>query len=318
MARVVPEDHVADLVLDLRAELGEGPVWDPIGACLYFVDILRGRVHRFDPATRALRTCETGCSVGAVAPTGRGDLVLAVRDGFARLDLSGSRFNGADTPVRPDEWSRPYSSGGIEMIAEVEADRPDQRMNDGKCDAAGRFWAGTMALDERGGAGALYRLDPDGHVETMIDGVTISNGLDWSDDGRLMYFIDTPTQSVDVFDFDLASGRIANRRPFARIDPVDGAPDGLTLDAEGFVWVALWGGSGVRRYAPDGAPDSIVRVPATYVTSCAFGGADLGDLYITTARIKLSEADRASQPLAGGLFRARPGVRGRPPHRFSG
>ncbi len=318
MARVVPEDHVADLVLDLRAELGEGPVWDPIAACLYFVDILRGRVHRFDPATRALRTCETGCSVGAVAPTGRGDLVLAVRDGFARLDLSGSRFNGADTPVRPDEWSRPYSSGRIEMIAEVEADRPDQRMNDGKCDAAGRFWAGTMALDERGGAGALYRLDPDGHVETMIDGVTISNGLDWSDDGRLMYFIDTPTQSVDVFDFDLASGRIANRRPFARIDPVDGAPDGLTLDAEGFVWVALWGGSGVRRYAPDGALDSIVRVPATYVTSCAFGGADLGDLYITTARIKLSEADRASQPLAGGLFRARPGVRGRPPHRFSG
>jgi sugar lactone lactonase YvrE len=191
-------------------------------------------------------------------------------------------------------------------------------MNDGKCDAAGRFWAGTMALDERGGAGALYRLDPDGHVETMIDGVTISNGLDWSDDGRLMYFIDTPTQSVDVFDFDLASGRIANRRSFARIDPVDGAPDGLTLDAEGFVWVALWGGSRVRRYAPDGALDSIVRVPATYVTSCAFGGADLGDLYITTARIKLSEADRASQPLAGGLFRARPGVRGRPPHRFSG
>ena len=297
MARVVPCDHAAELVLDAQAELGEGPVWDPAAACVYFVDILRGLVHRFDPATRRVRTYEAGCAVGAVAPTDRGDLVLAVRDGFARLNPS---------------------DGHVEMIAEVEADRPDQRMNDGKCDAAGRFWAGTMALDERSGAGALYRLDPDGRVETMIERVSISNGLDWSDDGRLMYFIDTPTQSVDVFDFDLARGAIANRRSLARIDRVDGSPDGLTLDAEGFVWVALWGGSSVRRYAPDGTLDSIVRAPATHVTSCTFGGADLGDLYITTARITLSEAERASQPLAGGLFRARPGVHGRPPHRFRG
>jgi sugar lactone lactonase YvrE len=297
MARVVPGDRVADLALDIQAELGEGPVWDPLSSCLYFVDILRGLVHRFDPATQGLHTVAVGCSVGAVAPTERGDLVLAVRDGFARMDLA---------------------TGRVEMIAEVEVDKIDRRMNDGECDAAGRFWAGTMALDERADAGALYRLDPDGRVQTMIDRVSISNGIDWSGDGRLMYYIDSPSQSVDVFDFDLASGTIANRRSFARIDPGDGTPDGLTLDAEGFVWVALWGGRAVRRYAPDGSLDSIVRVPAPHVTSCTFGGADLGDLYITTARIKLSERERAAEPLAGGLFRTRPGVHGRPPHRFKG
>ena len=286
-----------DLVLDIQAELGEGPVWDPAASCLYFVDIMRGRVHAFEPATAAVRTCEIGAPVGAVAPTGRGDLLLAVRDGFARLDPS---------------------SGRVEMIAEVEADQPDHRMNDGKCDASGRFWAGTMALDEHEGAGALYRLDPDGRVHTMIDRVSISNGLDWSDDGRLMYYVDSPTQAIDVFDVDPGSGTIANRRSFARIDPVDGTPDGLTIDTDGFVWVALWGGGAVRRYAPDGTLDSIVRVAATYVTSCAFGGGDLGDLYITTARIKLTEAERVTEPLAGGVFRARPGVRGRAPHRFGG
>src|SRR6185295_18002363 len=137
------------------------------------------------------------------------DLVLAVRDGFARMDLA---------------------TGRVEMVAEVEAGKADQRMNDGKCDPAGRFWAGTMALDERADAGALYRLDPHGRVQKMIDRVSISNGIDWSGDGRLMYFIDSPAQSVDVFDFDLASGTIANRRSFARIDAVDGTPDGLTLD----------------------------------------------------------------------------------------
>jgi sugar lactone lactonase YvrE len=300
MARLVPADRIADLALDIQAELGEGPVWDPASSCLYLVDILRGLVHRFDPATQGLRTYEVGRSVGAVALTERGDLVLAVRDGFARVDLS---------------------SGGVEMIARVittEADKIDRRMNDGSCDAAGRFWAGTMALDERAGAGALYCLDRDGRVEKMVDRVSISNGIGWSGDGRLMYYIDSLTQSVDVFDFDLASGTIANRRSFVIIDPVDGTPDGLTLDAEGFVWVALWGGSAVRRYAPDGTLDSIVRVPTTYVTSCAFGGPDLGDLFITTARIKLSEAERTAEPLAGGVFRARPGVRGRPPHRFKG
>jgi sugar lactone lactonase YvrE len=284
-----------ELVLDARAELGEGPVWDGVARCLYFVDIPRGHVHRYEPASKALRTYRIDRMVSAVAITAAGDLMLAVREGFARLDVA---------------------TGCVQVMMEVDVDRPDLRMNDGKCDAAGRFWAGTMALDERAGAGALYRLDPDGRVHTMLRDLTISNGLDWSDDNRLMYFIDSPTHAVDVFDFNLATGAIANRRSLVRIPAAHGVPDGLTLDADGYVWVALWGGGAVHRYAPNGTLDALIRLPTTYPTSCAFGGPDLRDLYITTAAVKLSEHERAQQPLAGGLFRARPGPKGRPPHRF--
>ncbi len=290
----------AALALDARADLLEGPVWDPRDACLYFVDIMAGRVHRFDPATKALRTHEVGSavgSVGAVALGDRGDLILAARDGFARLNPS---------------------SATVSAIAGVEADRPLQRMNDGKCDPAGRFWAGTMALDETPGASALYRLDPGGQVHLMVPGVTISNGLDWSGDARSMYYIDSPTRRVDLFDYDLASGAISNRRAFVRIPDDCGIPDGLTLDADGCVWVALWRGGAIHRYTPDGVHDAIVRVPASCPTSCAFGGADLCDLFITTAAIELSDRERAEQPLAGGLFVCRPGATGRASNRFKG
>jgi sugar lactone lactonase YvrE len=289
--------HDAELALPIGAELGEGPVWDPTVARLYFVDILKGRVHRFDPNAGAVDTWTVGQPVGACAPTERGDLVLAVRDGFARLEPA---------------------TGCVAVIAEVEADRPDQRMNDGKCDPAGRFWAGTMALDERPEAGALYRLDTDGRVARVVDRVTISNGLDWAAGTRTMFFIDSPTQRVDLFDFDVASGALTNRRPFVEIPPEHGTPDGLTLDTDEGVWVALWGGGAVHRYAADGSLDAIVRVPTRYPTSCTFGGADLRDLYITSAAIKLSASERAGQPAAGGVFRCRVGFTGRPPHRYAG
>jgi sugar lactone lactonase YvrE len=304
-----------ELALDARAELGEGPVWDARSCCLYFVDILRGHVQRFDPGTREVRLFRADQPVGAVALTGTDDLLLAVRDGFARLDPA---------------------SGRVSMIAVVEGDRPagaglrpgacdpgreraaagDLRMNDGACDRAGRFWAGTMALDERPGAGALYRLDRDGGVEMMLRPVSISNGIDWTGDDRRMYFIDSPTQSVDLFDFDATTGAIANRRTFVRIPPDAGVPDGLTVDADEGVWVALWRGSAVHRYTPDGALDRVVRLPVTHPTSCAFGGDGLRDLYITTASIALDAGERARQPHAGGLFRCRPGPAGREPYRF--
>jgi sugar lactone lactonase YvrE len=294
---VTPASHAVTLFLDARAELGEGPVWDPIAGCLYFVDILRGHVHRVEPARRTWETFRVERMVGAAAPTDAGDLLLAVKDGFARLDVG---------------------TGIVQSIAHVDEDRSDIRMNDGKCDPAGRFWAGTMALDERSDAGHLYRLDPDGRIHTMVSGVSISNGLDWSDDGRLMYFIDSPTRSIDVFDFDAASGAIANRRSLVRIPREEGTPDGMTLDVDGYVWVALWGGGAVHRYAPDGSRAAVVTVPTRYPTSCTFGGPDLRDLYITTASIKISDRERAEQPLAGAVFVARPGVAGRPPHRFRG
>lgn len=286
-----------ELALDARTELGEGPVWDDRSGELVFVDIMRGRVHFHRPGSGELRTLEVGQPVGAAAPRRAGGLVLALRDGFARLDTE---------------------TGRLDWIAKVEADRPDQRMNDGACDSAGRFWAGTMAQDARPGAGALYRLDPDGHVEVILREVTISNGLDWSSDGRRLYYVDSPTQRIDVLDFDAARGAVSNRRTFAAVPESDGLPDGLTLDAEDFVWVALWGGGCLHRYAPDGRLDRVLMLPVTHPTSCAFGGPDLGDLYITTAWIELSPLERDRQVHAGGLFRFRPGVAGRKASVFEG
>ncbi len=286
-----------DLALDARAELGEGATWDRGIARLIWIDIMPGCVHLFNPADGTDRRIDVGQPVGAAVPCSSGGLMLALRDGFARLD--------------PD-------SGALDFIAPVEADRRDNRMNDGGCDAAGRFWAGTMALDAGPGQGTLYRLDPDGRVHTMITPVGISNGLDWSLDGRTMYYVDTLTSRIDRFDFDAADGSIANRREFATIDPADGFPDGLTVDSEGGVWVALWGGGAVRRYQPDGRLDRVVRLPVTHPTTCAFGGPDLDDLYITSATCALSDEERGRQPSAGGLFRHRPGVAGRPAHAFRG
>ena len=286
-----------ECVLDAKAELGEGPVWDAAAACLYFVDIEPGLVHRYDPETRTSRAFRIGAMVSAIALTVANDLLLAVQDGFVRLD-----------PV----------TGVTRRIADVEAERPDQRMNDGKCDPRGRFWAGTMAINERCGAGALYRLDADGRVHTMLEDVTISNGLDWSDDGRLMYYVDTPTGSVDVFDFDMAEGSIANRRSLIQIEAGAGWPDGLTVDADGYLWVALWSGGAVRRYSPEGVLDRVLPIPVSHPTSCAFGGRDFGDLYITSAATALAPEARRGEPLSGGLFRCRPGVPGRPAHRFKG
>jgi sugar lactone lactonase YvrE len=286
-----------ELALDAKADLGEGPVWDARHQRLVWVDIMRGRVHLFEPAANRCRFLAVKQPVGAAALRAAGGYVLAVRDGFGRIDAETGRF---------------------EMIAEVEADRPDMRMNDGKCDASGRFWAGTMALDKRPGAASLYRLDPGGRVETMLRDVTISNGLDWSPDGRRMYYIDTPTRRIDVFDYERETGGIRNRRPLVEIPRDEGHPDGMTLDAEGFLWVALWGGGALRRYSPEGALDRVVPLPVTHPTSCAFGGPDLADLYITSARVALSEDERARQPHAGGVFRCRPGVVGRPANAFAG
>lgn len=258
---------------------------------------MRGRVHRSNPASGRSSTWEVGTPVSVAALRDSGGLVLGTRDGFGRLEFETGRFT---------------------LIAEVEADQKDQRMNDGGCDPAGRFWAGTMAVDCRRSAGALYRLDPDGRVSVMLRDVTISNGLDWSLDGRTLYYVDSGTQRIDAFDFDPDRGTVTNRRPVVAIPTEAGMPDGLTLDSEGFLWVALWGGGALHRYSPEGALDRIVPLPTTHPTSCAFGGPDLEDLYITTATIALSPEEKKSQPQAGAVFRYRPFVRGRPPNVFRG
>lgn len=287
----------AEIVLDARCGLGEGPVWDGREGRLYWVDIMLGRVHRWRPGTEGVETMETGEPVGAAALRKDGGLVLALQSGFAVAGTFG---------------------GAVERRASFEGAAADVRMNDGKCDAAGRFWAGTMALDFREGAGALYRLDPDGRVTRVLDGVTISNGMDWTVDGSRMYYIDSPRRTVDAFDFDLATGTVANRRAAVVIEEGAGIPDGMTLDEEGRIWVALWGGGAVRCYSQEGRLEEVIEVPAPQTTSCCFGGEDLGVLYITSARDGLSGEQLSRQPMAGGVFGVRCGAKGRAAHRYAG
>jgi sugar lactone lactonase YvrE len=201
-------------------------------------------------------------------------------------------------------------------LADVEQDRPGNRMNDGKCDSRGRFWAGSWTIDLTPD-GALYRLDTDGTVSRLLEPVTCSNGIGWSPDDSLMYYIDSTTYRVDVFDYDSDSGAIAGRRPLVEIPELHGMPDGLTVDADGCIWVCLWGGSAIRRYDPAGRLDMVISLPTANVTSCTFGGRDLGDLYITSAREDLDERALAAQPEAGSLFVCRPGPTGLQPNAFA-
>jgi sugar lactone lactonase YvrE len=287
----------AELVADARTMLGEGPIWDDREQCVWWVDILGESFHRTDPVTGQDDVIPVGQMVGALGLRDRGGLVAASRDGFVEIDAA---------------------SGRIERLADVEADRPSSRMNDGKVDPRGRFWAGTTDIDHRAGLGTLYRLDADLTVRPMLPEVTISNGLDWTADGATMYFIDTPTRRVDRFSFDPSTGSIADRTMAVSIRPRAGDPDGMTLDAEDHLWVALWDGWAVERYAPDGSLELRVEVPAAQATSCTFGGSDLDLLFITTAQKDFPAGGKPDQPHAGGLFVCRPGVRGRPAHRFAG
>lgn len=275
-----------------RAEVGEGPVWDVRSSRLVWVDILGRRIHVTDPGTCETNSVEVPLHVGAVVPRAAGGYVAALQDGF---------------------WI--VGDGPIRQITTVPEARPGVRFNDGKCDPAGRFWAGTMAYDEAPGAASLYRLEPNGVANRVLDGATISNGLAWSGDARTMYYIDSPTQRVDAFTFDLATGDLGDRRTVIRIPKELGTPDGMTVDADGGLWVALWGGGAVHRYV-DGRLDRQVRLPASKVTSCAFGDEDLGTLFITSARDGLTDAELRAQPLAGALFRLRPGVRGVAPYAY--
>lgn len=287
-------DHV-EVVVPGGARLGEGPVWDAERGLLAWVDIPARLVHLTDPGSRTTRSIEVPLDVGAVALRTSGGFVAALQDGFWVID---------DGPPR--------------RIAEVPGTlEAGIRFNDGACDADGRFWAGTMAYDQRTGAASLYRLDVDGSVHRMLDGLTIGNGLAWDASGRVMYYIDTPTHRIDAFVFDPDSGSLSDRRTVVRIPAGSGAPDGMTIDAEGGLWVALWGGAAVHRYV-DGNLDRVVDLPVTQPTSATFGGAGLDELFITSASVGLSPEQRRDQPLAGAVLRVRPGVRGVPASPYAG
>ncbi|MFD0885886.1 SMP-30/gluconolactonase/LRE family protein, partial [Streptosporangium algeriense] len=264
-----------------------------------------------DPADGSHGVIDVGMPVGVAVPRAEGGLALAVRDGFAVLPEAVLSKDVLSKAVLAEgggsEGGRP--GNGLEVVAPVTAgERPGNRMNDGACDRAGRFFAGTMSEDDTPGAGALYRLGPGRRCERVVENVSISNGVAWSPDERLMYYVDTLTGRVDVFDYDPADGSMANRRVFAVIPR--GLPDGLTVDAAGHVWVALWGGGAVLRLRPDGSLDLTVEMPVTNVTSCAFGGPDLDVLYVTSAR---------NGEAGGELFRCETSLTGLPanPYRES-
>ena len=290
----MPTTTDVDVLVASLAELGEGPVWDARTGRIAWIDVHGRRIHLTEPATRATESIELPLHVGAIAPRVAGGFVAALQDGFWIVD-----------------------GGPLRRVATVAEAAPDIRFNDGKCDPTGRFWAGTMPYDEVRPVGSLYRLDPDGVVTRVLDGVTISNGLAWSLDGRTLYYIDTPTRCIDAFSFDTETGSITDRRTVVRIPDGVGWPDGMTIDTEGGLWVALWGGWAVHRYL-DGRLERVVNTPVAQPTSCAFGGPDLDELFITSAWKGLSPAERAAQPLAGSLFRLRPGVRGVAPVQFAG
>ncbi len=277
----------AERVTDRVAHHGEGPVWFPDG--LRWVDMLAGDVLSLQQDGTVRRT-HVGDVVAALRPRRGGGAVLAVERGFALQDPDGS-LTVLDPAWRGD---------GV-------------RMNEGGCDPDGRFWCGSMAYDQSPGAASMYRLDPDGSVRAVFGDLTVSNGLEWSPDGSLAYYDDTATHRVDVFDYSRDDG-LTGRRPFVRFGE-DGNPDGLTVDADGGVWVALFGGGAVHRYRPDGRLDAVVEVPTPQVTACTLGGPERDHLFITTSRQGMAPDE---DPLAGSLFRVEVGVRGLPVREFAG
>lgn len=262
----------AEVAVRERAELGEGPTWDPAGGRLIWVDILSSRIHTYDPSSGRRTVMATEQHVGAAKPRAGGGLVVNLRDGVGLYDREGAFSWLAHDPV------------------------PGRRGNDAAVAPDGALWAGTMRYDEREAGGSLSRIGPDGSVAVVPEAVAVSNGTGWSPDGRLMYYIDSPTRRIDVFDVE--GERIRGRRPFAVVEPGAGWPDGLTVDAEGCVWTALWDGAAVRRYTPDGRLDLVVELPVRRPTACAFGGPDLTDLYVSSARTGLL----APHPLSGSLL----------------
>jgi sugar lactone lactonase YvrE len=275
------------------AELGESPVWDERSQRLLFVDIRAGAIRSFEPASGAEERFELATTVGCVV-----------------LDESGAVIVAAGTRILR------ILEGGTEVLA-TTGDGPEIRFNDGSCDSRGRLWAGTMADDEGPGKGSLYRLDERG-LERVHSPVSISNGIDWSLDGRTMYYVDSTDHRVYAFGFDAETGELDGQRTFVELEEADGFPDGLTVDAEGCLWLAIWDGWRVLRYGPDGSLRGELQLPVARPTSCAFGGTDLGELFITSANTHLSGAELAAQPHAGAVFSIRPGVVGRVANRFCG
>ncbi|MEO7243257.1 MAG: SMP-30/gluconolactonase/LRE family protein [Variovorax sp.] len=278
--------------------LGEGPTWSPRDGALYWVDILTPSIHRYDVNTHTDQEFKLGSMVSVALPKATGGLLIATPSGLMTLD--------------PESKSQRF-------VCHPEGDRPGNRYNDGKCDRLGRLWIGTLDMGAAANRGSLFRVDADGSWKKMDAGFTVANGLGWSPDNRHMYFTDSARRTIYRYDFDLMAGSIANRAPFIVLDSADGTPDGLTVDEEGCLWVAVWDAWRISRYSPEGRELLRIRIPVPRPTSCCFGGPNLDALYITSASLRLNAQALAAAPMSGGLFVVRnPGVRGLPETIFAG
>ena len=286
---------IVDLSVDCRNVLGEGALWCPLEQRLWWIDISSPTLWCWHAESKKVEHWPLPKPPGCFALRKNGGFLFAFRNGLATLKNPGAE----------PEWLAPE---GLEL--------GDERFNDGKTDRAGRFWTGTLDRKLGSPIGRLYRVSTDLKVKAMDRGFTISNGIGWSPDDRVMYFTDTPSRRIYRYDFDAASGEISNRRVFVEAEPGHGGPDGMTVDAEGFVWSAQFDRWCIHRYAPDGRLERSIRLPVQRPTTCMFGGRDLATLYVTSARMDLSEAALATQPRAGGVFALQPGVRGLPEPRF--
>lgn len=282
---------------DQLCKLGEGPVWDAYRNEIYWLDILNGKIHQYSMTDCNVKTYTVHAMVGCLAICKNGELLVALEDGFGFLDRS---------------------TGDIRMTHDPEHHLPTNRFNDGKCDVEGRLWAGTMALDESVGAGSLYMYH-DNQSFKKIEEVSISNGIAWNVDNTIMYFIDSPTLEVISYSFDKKTGTISDKKRIIQISRSDGFPDGMTIDTEGMLWIAHWDGWQITRWNPNtGEKLSHISLPVSRVTSCTFGGKDLKDLFITSARVGLTEEELQKQPLAGSLFLIRNcGFEGLPAFEFN-
>jgi sugar lactone lactonase YvrE len=288
------EKITAELASKLECDVAEGPYWDDSEQQLYFVDIVNKQIKIFSSSSTPVETIQFNQEISAVFLDQKSDLIVAARDGI----FAASRDGVLETSLAP-----------------IELERTSIRTNDAKCDASGRMWVGTMAFDFTPGVAALFSFDSKVLKEVVPD-LTVSNGIGWSLDKKTMYFIDSPTKRVDSFDFDIESGELRNRRPFVLLSDLDAFPDGLTTDEDGGVWVALFGGGEVRRFDSQGTLTHIVEIPVKQVTSCCFGGADMSELYITTAQNGMDSDSLVREPLAGSLFRAKTAFKGSKSNRF--
>ncbi len=286
-----------ECILDCRAELAEGPVWDAEEGVLYWVNIKQGEIHRFDPTTRIDQQWRAPSDVGSIALRRGGGMVAALQSGFFFFDPASEGF----TPV-----------------AEPEPDLPQNRFNDGKTDRQGRFWAGSLHDPETEPTGSLYRLDPDLSCHRMFSGVYAANGLAFSPDSKTVYFADSRRRVVWAWDFDAGEGLLRNQRVFIELHGRDGVPDGAAVDADGGYWLTQPPAGRVVRYNPRGRADRVIEMPVSQPTCVAFGGSRMETLYITSATYQLSLEKLKGEPLAGGIFAIDVGVRGLPDARFDG